>query len=74
MKLDPSLAKLLSLNPDNTSVSSAGGGGTSSASTWKIMSQTDDGTEKTFFMKTGSGEKAEIMFKGRHNPWRTRTG
>jgi protein-ribulosamine 3-kinase len=64
MKLDPAVVKLLGLNPDKTNVSSAGGGGMSSASTSKIVSQLDDGTEKAYFMKTGSGEEAEIMFKG----------
>lgn len=65
MKLDPAVIKLLNLDPDNTSVSSAGGGGCSSASTSKITSKLNDGTEKLFFMKTGRGKDAEIMFEGR---------
>lgn len=64
MKLDPAVIKLLNLDPENTSVSSAGGGGCSSASTSKITSKLSDGTEKCFFMKTGRGEDAEIMFEG----------
>lgn len=64
MKLDLAVVKLLGLNPDETNVSSASGGGMSSASTSKIVSQLDDGTEKAFFMKTGSGKEAEIMFEG----------
>jgi hypothetical protein len=67
MKLDPAVAKLLNLNPDNTHVTSAGGGGMSSASTSKITTQLDDCTNKTFFMKTGSGEEAEVMFQGKRN-------
>jgi protein-ribulosamine 3-kinase len=64
MKLDPAVVKLLGLNPDKTNVSSAGGGGMSLASTSKIVSQLDDGTEKAYFMKTGSGKEAEVMFQG----------
>ena len=64
MKLDPAVIKLLNLDADHTTVTSAGGGGCSSASTSKITSKISDGTEKLFFMKTGHGEDAEIMFKG----------
>jgi protein-ribulosamine 3-kinase len=64
MKLDPAVAKLLGLDTATTTVSSAGGGGCSSASTSKIVSKLADGTEKVFFMKTGSGEDAQIMFEG----------
>jgi hypothetical protein len=64
MKLDPSVVKLLGLDASITSVSPAGGGGCSSASTSKIVSKLPDGTETSFFMKTGSGEDAKIMFEG----------
>jgi protein-ribulosamine 3-kinase len=64
MKLDPAVLKLLQLDADSTSVSSAGGGGCSSASTSKIVSQLSNGEKKAFFMKTGSGRSAEIMFEG----------
>jgi protein-ribulosamine 3-kinase len=64
MKLDAAVTKLLGLNPEKTRVASAGGGGMSSASTCKIVSQLDDGTDKTFFMKTGTGKEAEVMFAG----------
>jgi protein-ribulosamine 3-kinase len=74
MKLDPAVVRLLDLNPDKTSVSAAGGGGSSSASTLKITSQLDDGTDQTFFMKTGSGEEAQVMFQGKPNLWHTRAG
>lgn len=36
----------------------------SSASTSKITTTLEDGSEKQFFMKTGSGKEAEIMFEG----------
>ncbi|KAA8615004.1 phosphatidylinositol-4-phosphate 5-kinase fab1 PtdIns 4 P-5-kinase [Pyrenophora tritici-repentis] len=65
MKIDPAVVKLLGLNPDKTNISSVGGG-SSFASTSKIVSQLDDGTQKAFFMKTGSGKEAEVMFEGEH--------
>jgi hypothetical protein len=65
MKLDPAVVKLLDLDVATTTVSSAGGGGCSSASTSKIVSKLQDGTAKVFFMKTGSGEDAKVMFEGR---------
>lgn len=64
MKLDPAVIELLSLSPSETSVSSAGGGGCSSASTSKITTTLNDGGEKQFFMKTGIGKDAEVMFRG----------
>jgi protein-ribulosamine 3-kinase len=64
MKLDPAVVQLLGLGDAATTVSSAGGGGCSSASTSKIVSKLQDGTEKAFFMKTGSGEDAKVMFEG----------
>jgi protein-ribulosamine 3-kinase len=67
MKLDLAVLKLLKLDPSTTSVSSAGGGGCSSATTSKIITKLEDGTEKHFFMKTGRGKDAEIMFEGIHN-------
>ncbi|TKA81625.1 hypothetical protein B0A49_01259 [Cryomyces minteri] len=66
MKLDSAIASILPIDPANTSVSSHGGGGMSSASTSKITTKLDDGTEKHFFMKTGSGKEAEVMFEGEH--------
>ncbi|KAF1944304.1 Ketosamine-3-kinase [Clathrospora elynae] len=66
MVLDPALIKLLGLDPDKTKLSSAGGAGCSSASTSKIVSQRDNGTTKTFFLKTAHGKEAEIMFEGEH--------
>lgn len=64
MKLDSAVIALLNLDPENTRVSSAGGGGCSSASTSKITTKLEDGAEKTFFMKTGHGSDAKVMFEG----------
>ena len=65
MKLDSAVIKLLALDPNNTSVSSHGGAGMSSASTMKITTAAEDGSKKQFFMKTGKGSEAELMFTGR---------
>ena len=66
MKVDPAIVSLLKLNPAQTSVSSAGGVGMSSASTSKIVTKLDDGSTMQYFMKTGKGKEAEIMFEGEH--------
>ncbi|KAF2146322.1 uncharacterized protein K452DRAFT_324291 [Aplosporella prunicola CBS 121167] len=66
MKLDDAVAKAISVDPSAASVSSAGGGGMSSASTSKITATLPDGTEKQFFMKTGKGKDAAVMFEGEH--------
>ncbi|KAF2704027.1 Ketosamine-3-kinase [Pleomassaria siparia CBS 279.74] len=66
MKVDPAIIELLGLDAENTTVSSAGGGGCSSASTSKITCKLKDGTEKHFFMKTAKGREAEVMFEGEH--------
>jgi protein-ribulosamine 3-kinase len=62
-KLDSAVVALLGLNPNETSVSSAGGGGMSSASTSKITTKLPNG-EHYYFMKTSKGREAEIMFEG----------
>jgi hypothetical protein len=64
MMLDEAITKLLKLNPQLTTVSSAGGGGCSFASTFKISTETEDCRVKHFFMKTGDGKDAEVMFEG----------
>jgi hypothetical protein len=64
MKLDPAVVQLLGLESAATTVSSAGGGGCSSASTSKIVSKLQNGSDKVYFMKTGSGEDAKVMFEG----------
>ena len=64
MRVDPAILKLLQLDANSTSVSSAGGGGCSSASTSKIVNKLSNGEENAFFMKTGTGSSAETMFEG----------
>ncbi|GAM86431.1 hypothetical protein ANO11243_044450 [Dothideomycetidae sp. 11243] len=66
MKLDPAVVRLLSLDPEKSSVASHGGGGCSAAATLKIQGVLTDGTRKLFFMKTGTGEEAKSMFEGEH--------
>jgi len=66
MEVDSAIIELLDLDPENTTISSAGGGGCSSASTSKITSKLADGTQKCFFMKTGKGKDAKVMFEGEH--------
>jgi hypothetical protein len=63
-QLDEAVVNLLKLNPASTSVASAGGGGCSSASTSKITTKDEDGNTKYYFMKSGTGKDAEIMFEG----------
>lgn len=67
MKVDPAVVKLLGLSSDKTTVSSVGG--SSFASTSRIVSRLDDGSEKAYFMKTGSGKAAEVMFAGVCGPY-----
>lgn len=64
VKMDSAVAKLLQLDPATTSVSSHGGGGMSSAKTAKISTRLPDGSKKLYFLKTGKGKDAEIMFHG----------
>ena len=70
MKLDSTVVELLELDPETVTLSSAGGGGCSSASTFKIVARTAKEDEMTFFMKTGHGEQAKVMFEGvtTHDP------
>ena len=66
MKVDPAIISLLNLDPVQTFVSSHGGAGMSSASTSKITTTLEDGTTMQYFMKTGLGREAEVMFEGEH--------
>ena len=65
MKLNSAVIDLLSLDPAVTTVSSQAGG-CSTASAAKIVTRDGDdgGKEKRFFMKSGSGKDAELMFAG----------
>lgn len=60
-KLDLAILEALSLDPSKTTISSHGGSGFSSTS--KIAS-TVDGSQKLFFIKTGTGTNRELMFAG----------
>ena len=64
MKLDSAIIKALSLDPAKTTVASHGGSGFTT--TAKISTTLKDGTEKSFFMKTGKGKEADVMFRGEH--------
>lgn len=66
MKVDPALISLLNLDAAQTTISSAGGGGMSSARTSKITTKLSDGSIKQYFMKSGSGKEAQAMFEGEH--------
>lgn len=62
-KLDPAIIKALSLDPALTSITSHGASGFSTIS--KITTKVD-GKEKLYFVKTGSGKNAEVMFAGEY--------
>ena len=60
MRLDSAVAKLLSIDASQATLS-AKGGGMSSASASMITAKLADGTTQNFFMKTGSGSDAETV-------------
>lgn len=60
--VDSAVLKALGLDENQTSISSHGGSGFSS--TFKLSSVVN-GEPINYFVKTGSGENAETMFKGR---------
>ena len=64
MKVDSAVLQALRLDPAKTTVASHGGSGFTS--TTKICGVLQDGTQKQFFMKTGQGNDAEVMFAGEH--------
>lgn len=61
-KVDSNILKALGLDAECTILSSHGGSGFTS--TLKLTA-TVSGQEKRFFIKTGTGKNAEIMFKGK---------
>lgn len=61
--VDPAILEALALDPAETKMTSHGGSGF--ASTFKLSS-TVDGQQKNFFVKTGTGSNAEVMFTGEH--------
>ncbi|KAL8692302.1 MAG: hypothetical protein Q9218_002644 [Villophora microphyllina] len=64
MKLDSTVIKALSLDPDSTTVKTHGSSGFNA--TAKITTFLKDGTQKHFFMKTATDKKSEAMFRGEH--------
>ena len=62
MKLDPAIQKVLALDPSKTAVSSHGGSGFTTTSI--ISTILENGSQKHFFMKTGSGHDKAVMFEG----------
>ncbi|KAF4982799.1 hypothetical protein FZEAL_1651 [Fusarium zealandicum] len=62
-RADPAITKALGLDPESTTIASHGGSGF--ASTFKISTEVD-GKPVNYFVKTGSGKDAEIMFRGEH--------
>lgn len=60
-KVDPAILAALGLDPKLAKIASHGGSGFSS--TFKLSSAVD-GEEKNYFVKTGTGADAELMFKG----------
>lgn len=59
--VDPAIIEALGLDPDQSQISSHGGSGF--ASTFKISTVVDD-KPVSYFVKTGSGSDAEVMFRG----------
>jgi len=62
--VDPAILSALSLPPESTTLNTHGSSGF--ASSFKLSTTLDDGTEKHFFVKTASGGDAETMFRGEH--------
>ncbi|KAI1492969.1 fructosamine kinase [Biscogniauxia mediterranea] len=61
--VDPAIIEALGLDPSVTKIASHGGSGF--ASSFKLSSILD-GKEQNYFVKTGTGTDAELMFKGEH--------
>lgn len=65
--VDPAILEALGLDANETTITSHGGSGFSS--TFKLSSSSSaspNGKPKTFFVKTGSGKAAQVMFRGEH--------
>ncbi|EFQ29967.1 fructosamine kinase [Colletotrichum graminicola M1.001] len=61
--VDPALIEALHLDPEQTKIASHGASGF--ASSFKLTSVVD-GQPVNFFVKTGMGKDAEVMFRGEH--------
>ncbi|KAG5974828.1 hypothetical protein E4U55_008041 [Claviceps digitariae] len=62
--VDVAILKALHLQDQDATISSHGHSGFSS--TFKLTTRTENGRPKSYFVKTGSGEEAEQMFRGEH--------
>ncbi|KAL1836266.1 hypothetical protein VTJ49DRAFT_5383 [Mycothermus thermophilus] len=62
-KVDPAILEALGLEPTSSKLVSHGGSGFSS--TFKLIAD-KDGEQLTYFVKTGHGHEAEVMFRGEH--------
>lgn len=61
--VDTAILDALGLEPANTKMVNHGGSGFSS--TFKLSS-IKDGQEMNYFVKTGTGKDAEVMFQGQY--------
>lgn len=67
MKVDPAILAALPPDTDPTQTSMSTHGGSGFSSTAKITAKTKDGSEERYyFVKTGKGKDAEVMFRGEH--------
>ncbi len=60
-RVDPAIVEALGLDPSNTKIHTHGGSGFTS--TFKLSAKIE-GKEVNYFVKTGTGRDAEIMFRG----------
>ncbi len=60
-RVDPAIVEALGLDPSNTKIHTHGGSGFTS--TFKLSAKVD-GKEMNYFVKTGTGQNAEVMFRG----------
>ena len=61
-QVDSAILQALGLGAKPTRLAAHGGSGF--ASTLKLTTTADDGSEVNFFVKTGTGKDAEVMFRG----------
>ncbi|KAH7040446.1 fructosamine kinase [Microdochium trichocladiopsis] len=62
--VDPAILDALGRKSEQTKISSHGGSGF--ASTFRLSSVKSDGQTVNYFVKTGSGPEADVMFTGEH--------
>jgi len=63
-QVDPAIIALLNLDPAQSSVSNGSGFGMSQTKTSKISIRLSDGSTRQYFIKSGKGEDAKVMFAG----------